>query len=53
MYIIKIIGNYDFINLLNEELYCVEFKLLNKCTIEIWEELNIYNKSHKPLIGKK
>ena len=49
LYIIKIIGNYDFTNLKNNELYCVNFNLLLSCDKEIWEQLYIYNTSNSPL----
>ena len=50
IYVIKINGNYDFAKLYHDELYCVNFSSLQKCEIHFWEDINIYNKTHIPII---
>ena len=50
-YKIKIVGNYDFIFLLDKETYVVKYNMLIKCEDYIWEELKSYNSSNNPLFG--
>ena len=53
IYIIKVNGNYDFINLYHNELFCVNFSLLQKCEINFWEDIYNYNKAHISVIENK
>ena len=42
--------DYDFINLYHNELFCVNFSLLQKCEINFWEDIYNYNKAHISVI---
>ena len=50
LYLIKIAGDYDFIGIKNNEIYCVNFNLLIPCNSDIWDQLYLYNCNNSPLV---
>ena len=41
-YLIKIIGNYEYYNLKNNEIYCVSSLMIRKCQEELWNDIKKY-----------
>ena len=50
-YIIKIIGDYNYYNLLNDEKYAVPNKMLIKCDISVWNNYFKYINNQKNLLS--
>ena len=50
-YIIKIIGDYNYYNLLNDEKYAVPNKMLIKCDISVWNNYFKYINNQKNLLA--